>query len=102
MCSVRCPVECRVENGRLVEVVPDTEHPLGGISCIKAKAAPDFVADPERLRYPMKRTNPKTASDPGWERISWDEALTTVAQNLLEARETHGSRIPGSPLQVTR
>ena len=91
MCSVRCPVECHVENGRLVEVVPDSEHPLGGISCIKAKAAPEFVADPERLRYPMKRTNPKTASDPGWERISWDEALNAVAQNLLSARENHGS-----------
>jgi len=91
MCSVRCPVECHVEDGRLVEVVPDTEHPLGGISCIKATAAPEFVADPERLRYPMKRTNPKTASDPGWERISWDEALTTVAENLLKARESHGA-----------
>jgi len=91
MCSVRCPVECQVENGRLVEVVPDCEHPLGGISCIKASAAPEFVADPERLRYPMKRTNPKTASDPGWKRISWEEALTTVAQNLQDAREAHGA-----------
>ncbi|MCP4316686.1 MAG: molybdopterin-dependent oxidoreductase [Hyphomicrobiales bacterium] len=91
MCSVRCPVECHVENGRLVEVVPDCEHPLGGVSCIKASAAPEFVADPQRLRYPMKRTNPKTASDPGWERLSWEEALTTVAQNLQEARETHGA-----------
>ena len=91
MCSVRCPVVCHVENGRLIEVVPDSEHPLGGISCIKAKAAPEFVADPQRLRYPMKRTNPKTAADPGWERISWDEALDTVAKKLLDAKETHGA-----------
>jgi len=91
MCSVRFPVQCHVEDGRLVEVVPDSEHPLGGISCIKAKAAPEFVADPERLRYPLKRTNPKTSSDPGWERISWDEALTTVAENLLKARKLHGA-----------
>ena len=91
MCSVRCPVECRVENGLLVEVVPDTEHPLGGTMCVKARAAPEFVADPERLRHPMKRTNPKTDPDPEWERISWDEALTTVAEKLLEAREAHGA-----------
>jgi anaerobic selenocysteine-containing dehydrogenase len=91
MCSVRCPVECHVENGRLVEVVPDSEHPLGGISCVKAMAAPEFVADLERLRYPMKRTRPKNATNPGWERISWDEALTTVAETLLEARESHGA-----------
>ena len=91
MCSVRCPVECHVEDGRLVEVVPDTEHPLGGTMCVKAGAAPEFVADPERLRYPMKRTNPKNATDPGWERISWDEALDAVAQKLLEARENCGA-----------
>jgi len=91
MCSVRCPVECHVENGRLVEVVPDHEHPLGSVSCIKVSAAPEFVSDPERLRYPMKRTNPKTASDPGWERISWDEALNTVAQKLLDARDNVGA-----------
>ncbi len=91
MCAVRCPVECHVENGRLVEVIPDSDHPLGGVSCIKASAAPELVADSQRLSYPMKRTNPKTASDPGWERISWDEALTAVAQNLQEARETQGA-----------
>jgi anaerobic selenocysteine-containing dehydrogenase len=91
MCSVRCPVECRVDNGKLVEVTPDLEHPLGGVICPKAKAAPEFVADPERLRYPMKRTRPKTASDPGWERISWDEALDTTARALLEAKDEHGA-----------
>ena len=91
MCSVRCPVECYVENGRLVEVVPDLEHPLGGVSCIKATSAPEFVTDPERLRYPMKRTAPKTAAEPGWERVSWDEALDTIAGKLLEAREASGA-----------
>ena len=49
MCSVRCPVECYVENGRLVKVVPDHEHPLGGVSCIKASAAPEFVVDTQLL-----------------------------------------------------
>jgi anaerobic selenocysteine-containing dehydrogenase len=91
MCSVRCPVECRVDNGKLVEVAPDLEHPLGGVICPKARAAPEFVADPERLRYPMKRTRPKTASDPGWEKISWDEALDTTARALLEVKDVNGA-----------
>lgn len=91
MCSVRCPVDCRVENGRLVDVIPDTEHPLGGTICVKATAAPQFVMDPERLRYAMKRTNPKSAADPGWERISWDEALDTVAKKLLDAKASYGA-----------
>jgi anaerobic selenocysteine-containing dehydrogenase len=84
-------VECTVKDGQLVEVVPDREHPLGGVWCVKAKAAPEFVADPQRLNHPMRRTTPKTEADPGWERISWDEALTTVARKLEEAREAHGA-----------
>jgi anaerobic selenocysteine-containing dehydrogenase len=91
MCSVRCPVECRVENGKLVEVAPDLEHPMGGVICPKAKAAPEFVTDPERLQYPMRRTQPKTASDPGWERISWEEALDGIARALQDAKEAHGA-----------
>lgn len=70
MCSVRCPVVCRVDNGILVEVTPNLEHPVGGVICPNARAAPEFVEDPKRLRYPMKRTRPMTASDPGWEGIS--------------------------------
>ena len=37
---------------------------------------------PDRLRHPLKRTNPKGANDPGWQRIGWDEALDIVADRL--------------------
>jgi anaerobic selenocysteine-containing dehydrogenase len=38
----------------------------------------------------VKRTNPKNAADPGWERISWNEALDTVVTKLLDSREAYG------------
>lgn len=38
----------------------------------------------------MKRTTPKTAADPGWVRITWDEAYRTIAAKMLEAREKYG------------
>jgi anaerobic selenocysteine-containing dehydrogenase len=41
----------------------------------------------------MRRTNPKDAADPGWQQISWGEALDTIADRLLTAREVDG---PGS------
>jgi anaerobic selenocysteine-containing dehydrogenase len=84
-------VTCDVEDGRLVRVRPDRDHPLGGPFCPKGAAAPEFVYDPVRLRYPMKRTNPKTAADPGWVRISWDEALDTIAARMLDVRSQHGA-----------
>ena len=91
MCAVRCPVNCHVEDGKFVRVTPDLDHPLGGPFCPKGAAAPEFVYDPERLKYPMKRTSPKTAEDPGWTRISWDEALDTIAAKMSAAQSQHGA-----------
>lgn len=90
MCRERCPVVCNIEDGRLVRVRPDLDHPLGGPFCPKGAAAPELVADPVRLKFPMKRTTPKTNDNPEWQRISWDEALETIAQKLLYARKQHG------------
>ena len=91
MCAVRCPANCEVKDGRLVKVTPDRDHPFGGTFCPKGTAAPELVYDPVRLKYPMRRTNPKTAKDPGWTRISWDEALDTIATEMLAARSEHGA-----------
>ena len=43
-----------------------------------------------RLRYPLKRTRPKTDPDPGWQRISWDEALDLTASNLRRIAAERG------------
>jgi len=68
----------------------DPSHPTGKVLCVKGKEAPAITAHPDRLRYPMRRTNPKGATDPGWHRISWDEALGTVADRLRELARGHG------------
>lgn len=74
----------------LVKVQPDLTHPTGKAMCMKGKAAPELLHSPNRLMYPMRRTNPKGAKDPGWERISWDQALTEVAKNLAFFKEESG------------
>ena len=71
-----------VEDGRLVAVEPDPSHPTGQALCAKGRAAPELVYHPERLLYPMRRTRPKGDPDPGWQRISWDEALDLTATTL--------------------
>jgi anaerobic selenocysteine-containing dehydrogenase len=71
---------------------PDPDHPNGGVMCIKGKAGPDLVYNPDRLNYPLKRTRPKGDVDPGWQRISWDEALDDIARNILEIRERYGAK----------
>jgi anaerobic selenocysteine-containing dehydrogenase len=88
MCISRCGCIATVEEGRLLKVEPDPEHPTGGSFCIKGRAAPEMVDAPDRLLHPLKRTRPKGDPDPGWERISWDEALDMTAREMRRlARE---------------
>ena len=47
---------------------------------------------PERLNYPMKRTRPKGELDPGWVRISWDEALDIIVKRVNEIKAKYGAR----------
>ena len=90
LCVSRCGALADVEDGRLLALRPDPSHPTGKALCLKGKAAPDLVGHPDRLLHPMRRTNPKDASDPGWEQISWDQALDTVAERLTTAAATDG------------
>ncbi len=90
LCISRCGAIATVENGRFVALKPDPSHPTGKALCIKGKVAPELVYHPDRLLYPMKRTRPKGHADPGWQRISWDEALDTVAKKLTELSDRFG------------
>ena len=91
LCRSRCGSINKIENGRLIKVSPLAEHPTGGALCAKGRAAPELLASPLRITHPMRRTSPRNASDPAWERISWEEALDEIAQRLLAARAQHGA-----------
>ncbi|WP_410670897.1 molybdopterin-dependent oxidoreductase [Amycolatopsis sp. cmx-4-68] len=82
LCVSRCGATATVEKGRLLALRPLPGHPTGGALCVKGKAAPEIVAHSGRLLHPLRRTTPKGAADPGWERLGWDEALATVAGRL--------------------
>ena len=90
LCVSRCGSVAVVENGRFVALEPDPSHPTGGALCAKGRAAPELVYHAERLLYPLKRTRPKGDPDPGWQRISWDEALDLTAARLRAIAEESG------------
>ena len=90
MCCARCGVVATVEDGVLKKVSTDPEHPNGCI-CVKGSAAPEIVYSPDRLQYPVRRTRPKGEQDPGWVRMSWDEAMTLCASRLLDIKARHGA-----------
>ncbi|MFI5267844.1 MAG: molybdopterin-dependent oxidoreductase [Chloroflexota bacterium] len=92
LCAVNCPSVTRVDGERVLSLKADPSHPFGGVICAKGRAAPELHDHPHRLTYPLRRTRPKGDTDPGWERIGWDEALSLVASKLLAVREESGAQ----------
>ena len=89
-CSCWCPTLSYVRDGTFIKVESDKEHPLTVPLCPKGLAGPELVYNKQRLQYPMRRTRPKGSLDPGWERITWNEALDTIATKLKEIKTKFG------------
>ena len=90
LCRSRCGTLNVVENDRLVAVQPNPAHPTGKALCPKGRAAPEIAHSARRLKTPLRRTAPKGAPDPGFVPISWDEALSEIAERLGRYREETG------------
>lgn len=61
----------------------------GGAICPKGNAGIPQLYDPDRVKTPLKRTNPDKSpgADPQWEEISWEQALDEVAERMQELRD---------------
>jgi anaerobic selenocysteine-containing dehydrogenase len=90
LCIARCGAVAVVDDGRFTRLEPDPAHPTGQALCAKGRAAPELVYHPDRLTHPLRRTRPKGDPDPGWQRISWDEALDLTAAAMRRAAEQYG------------
>ena len=93
-CTSFCPLKVYVEKGRAIRVNGNWNcTATHGTCCPKASLALQQVYDPDRIKTPMKRTNPKKGRgiDPGFIPITWDEALDTIADKLLELHDNNES-----------
>jgi len=89
--KVECGVWVTVENGRAVKVEGDeSSFHTQGNCCTKSQSSMQAAYHPDRMYYPMKRTNPKGADDPGWVRITWDEAFATIVEKMQESIDKFG------------
>ena len=90
LCEAMCGVALKVKDGHVVSVRGDKDDPFSrGYICPKAAALADVHHDPDRLRYPLRRTAPGKGRA-GYTRISWDEALSEVAERLASTQAQHG------------
>lgn len=89
-CPDSCLMDVTIDNGRAVKITANKEHPFTrGALCAKVNKFLDRVYAPDRLLFPVKRVGPK---GPGaqFARISWEEALTTIAAKMQEAARSAG------------
>lgn len=87
VCGPGCGIIAHVKDGVLVKTEP-SDFPGNRHICARGLAYPRWVYHPERLKYPLKRTGER--GEGKWDRISWDEALDTIAGKLDEIGKKHG------------
>lgn len=87
LCINSCGINAYVEDGKLVKVEGMKEHGVSkGYICPRGEALPEYVYSPDRILHPMKKV------DGEWQKITWDEALDTVADKLKKLKEEYGAR----------
>ena len=92
VCHASCPLEVDVEGNRVVAVRGVMDDPLfEGYTCIKGRQLPDQMADPNRLRAPLRRR-----PDGTFEVVTSTEALDGIATELKRIIETYGPRAVAS------
>ena len=87
--SSGCGILAKVVDGKFVGIESFPECPTNnGVNCAKAHGAPQWVYSAERLHYPLKRVGAK--GEGKFERITWDEAVTIIADKLKEQKAKYG------------
>ena len=78
-----------MRNGRLVKLegAKGALHNDGRF-CLKGLSQIQAVYHPNRAKYPMKRVGQRGENK--WERISWEEALDTIAKTTMESIKKYG------------
>jgi anaerobic selenocysteine-containing dehydrogenase len=86
-CTAWCPAEFFVQSGRAVKVRGNQLCKANnGYVCPRGHLMLQELYDPDRVKVPMKRTNPQKGRgiDPKFVPISWDEAMDIIAEKMME------------------
>jgi len=90
-CGGRCPLKLYVKDNRIIRIEgDDAPEPEQLRTCLRCRAYRQYVHHPERLMYPQKRIGAR--GEGKFKRISWDEALDTLAGELIRVKETYGNQ----------
>lgn len=91
-CGGRCVLKAWVNDGTITRLTtddrPDTFEDPQLRACMRGRSNRERVYHPDRLKYPMKRVGERGSGE--FERISWDEAIETVASEMERIQSEYG------------
>ena len=91
LCYNNCGVQIQLRDGKPVKIYGDTDNPFSkGKLCPKGLASLEYLNHPDRLTDPLKRIDKRGANQ--WRKITWDEALGSIAEGLNRVKDTYGAR----------
>jgi len=84
-CSVGCTVIAEVQDGVWIGQEPGWDSPFNlGSHCAKGASVREHAHGERRLKYPMKKVGGE------WQRISWEQAIDEIGDQMLKIREESG------------
>ncbi|MFV0576811.1 MAG: DMSO/selenate family reductase complex A subunit [Vibrio sp.] len=94
-CGSRCPLKVHIKDDHIVRIDTDAgiddsvfgEHAIR--PCLRGRSNRYKTYNPDRLKYPMKRIGKR--GEGKFERISWDEATSIIADKLKSTVEKYGN-----------
>ena len=91
-CPDACSLEVTVQDGRIASIDGSRTNPVtDGYICAKVRRFPERVYGPDRLTCPAVRKGPKGLAR--FERVSWEEALSTHRGTAARNTEAVGRRV---------
>lgn len=93
-CGQRCALRCFTKNGQVIRIEtdntqPDTLGPRQLRACQRGRSMRERLYSPDRLKFPMKRVGKR--GEGKFVRISWEEAVDTIAKEWTRIRDTYGN-----------
>jgi anaerobic dimethyl sulfoxide reductase subunit A len=92
-CGGRCVLKAHVQDDRIIQITTDAEPDDPEApqlrACLRGRSYRRRIYHPDRLRYPLKRTGPRGSGQ--FARITWDEALDTIAGELRRVIDRYGN-----------
>ncbi|MDR0350688.1 MAG: molybdopterin-dependent oxidoreductase [Coriobacteriales bacterium] len=93
-CGGRCALQFHVVDGELAYLESDNTASssfdgLQSRACLRGRSIRRWINSPDRLQYPMKRVGKRGLGE--FERITWDEAISTIYEHLKNTIDTYGN-----------